>query len=410
MFYNIDDAINWVVRQTKFREKTDLSIMKEAFEMLNINLDEIKKIHLAGTNGKGSTGAFLSEILVSNNYKVGWFTSPYLVKFNERVKINNLDINDNDLLKYINYFYDFNEALYLKNNVKLSFFEILTLLSFKYFKDNNVDVMLIEVGIGGRLDATNIIDYDVSIITSIGFDHMQQLGDTLESIAYEKVAILKKHGYLITNVNENLKKLMINYSKDLNATIKFIDNDAIKVINNYEFKYLNQDYIINLLGDYQRSNAVLAIEAAKYLFNLSYDAIKIGLSRANWPGRLEEIFDNVYIDGAHNEPAIEALVRNIKVLFKDKKITILFSALKGKDVSKMLNLFNDVSNKIILTSFDDLRFESLKEYETNNIKYLENGFLQLQKLINKQEPNEIIIATGSLHFIGYLKQEYNKTK
>lgn len=410
MFYNIDDAINWVIRQTKFREKTDLSIMKEAFEMLNINLDEIKKIHLAGTNGKGSTGAFLSEILVSNNYKVGWFTSPYLVKFNERVKINNLDINDNDLLKYINYFYDFNEALYLKNNVKLSFFEILTLLSFKYFKDNNVDVMLIEVGIGGRLDATNIIDYDVSIITSIGFDHMQQLGDTLESIAYEKVAILKKHGYLITNVNESLKKLMINYSKDLNATIKFIDNDAIKVINNYEFKYLNQDYIINLLGDYQRSNAVLAIEAAKYLFNLSYDAIKIGLSRANWPGRLEEMFDNVYIDGAHNEPAIEALVRNIKVLFKDKKITILFSALKGKDVSKMLNLFNDVSKKIILTSFDDLRFESLKEYETNNIKYLENGFLQLQKLINKQEPNEIIIATGSLHFIGYLKQEYNKTK
>lgn len=410
MFYNIDDAINWVVRQTKFREKTDLSIMKEAFEMLNINLDEIKKIHLAGTNGKGSTGAFLSEILVSNNYKVGWFTSPYLVKFNERVKINNLDINDNDLLKYINYFYDFNEALYLKNNVKLSFFEILTLLSFKYFKDNNVDVMLIEVGIGGRLDATNIIDYDVSIITSIGFDHMQQLGDTLESIAYEKVAILKKHGYLITNVNESLKKLMINYSEDLNATIKFIDNDAIKVINNYEFKYLNQDYIINLLGDYQRSNAVLAIEAAKYLFNLSYDAIKIGLSRANWPGRLEEMFDNVYIDGAHNEPAIEALVRNIKVLFKDKKITILFSALKGKDVSKMLNLFNDVSKKIILTSFDDLRFESLKEYETNNIKYLENGFLQLQKLINKQEPNEIIIATGSLHFIGYLKQEYNKTK
>ncbi|HHX78398.1 MAG TPA: bifunctional folylpolyglutamate synthase/dihydrofolate synthase, partial [Acholeplasmataceae bacterium] len=219
MFYNIDDAINWVVRQTKFREKTDLSIMKEAFKMLNINLDEIKKIHLAGTNGKGSTGAFLSEILVSNNYKVGWFTSPYLVKFNERVKINNLDINDNDLLKYINYFYDFNEALYLKNNVKLSFFEILTLLSFKYFKDNNVDVMLIEVGIGGRLDATNIINYDVSIITSIGFDHMQQLGDTLESIAYEKVAILKKHGYLITNVNESLKKLMINYSKDLNATI-----------------------------------------------------------------------------------------------------------------------------------------------------------------------------------------------
>lgn len=404
MFNNINDALNWVVTQTKFREKTDLSIMNEAFKKLNIDINNIKKIHIAGTNGKGSTGAFLTQILIDNNYKVGSFTSPYLVNFNERVMINNVEISNDDLLKYINFFYEFNEELFRTSQLKLSFFEILTLLAFKYFSDNKVDVMLIEVGIGGRLDATNIINYDASIITSIGFDHMQQLGNTLESIATEKLGIIKKDGFLVASANESLKDLFINYTKKIGANIKFISNDDIKVINNLKFKYLDEQYQISLLGDYQRMNAVLAVQTAKYLYNIPHDKIKESLLKTKWAGRLEEIYKDVFIDGAHNEPAIAALVRNIKILFKDKTVKILFSALKGKDIEKMLDAFKTVSNKIILTSFDDLRFESLKQYETNEIKYLEDGIVQFNDLVKNKDENEVIIATGSLHFIGYLKQ------
>ena len=171
-FNNVLEAISWLEHQPRFKEKVDLNSLKDKFFKLNIDLSNIKKIHIGGTNGKGSTNAFLSEILIENNLKVGSFTSPYLVVFNERIKINNENIKDSDLLNYINYFYQFNLELYALNNIKLSFFEILTLLSLKYFHDNNVDVIIMETGIGGRLDATNILNYDASIITSIGFDHV----------------------------------------------------------------------------------------------------------------------------------------------------------------------------------------------------------------------------------------------
>lgn len=406
MFNNINDAITWVSTQVKFREKTDLSIMNLAFRKLDLDLSNIKKVHIAGTNGKGSTNAFLSEILIENNLKVGSFTSPYLVVFNERIKINNENIKDSDLLNYINYFYQFNLELYALNNIKLSFFEILTLLSLKYFHDNHVDVIIMETGIGGRLDATNILNYDASIITSIGFDHVEQLGDTLEKIASEKVHILKENGYLIAAVSEEIKLQYSLYARNINAQIKFIDDNSINLIDNNTFKYLNNTYKINLLGDYQRMNSVLAINAAKYLYNIDDNIIEKALINTKWPGRLEEISDNVYIDGAHNDPAIKALTRNIKTIFKNKDITILFSALKGKDVLGMLNELSLVSEKIVLTSFPDFRFESLSKYQTNEIAYFEDGLKQLNLLIENKKANEVIIVTGSLHFIGYIKKYF----
>lgn len=406
MFNNIDDAINWVVTQVKFREKTDLNIMNLAFKKLNINLSNFKKVHIAGTNGKGSTNAFLSEILLENKLKVGSFTSPYLVEFNERVKINNKNIGNDDLLDYINFFYQFNLALYATEKVKLSFFEILTLLAFKYFYDNNVDVIIMEAGIGGRLDATNIITYDVSIITSIGFDHLEQLGDTLEKIALEKVHILKPNGFLITSVNDEIKRNYVTYAKNIGAKIKFIDQDEIITIDNNTFQYLNNTYKISLLGDYQKMNSVLAINAAKYLFEVSDESIKKAINNTKWAGRLEEIFNNVYIDGAHNEHAIKALCRNIKTIFKNQKITILFSALKGKDIKGMLNELSLVSDKIVLTSFPDFRFESLRNYQTREITYQEDALEQLKLLIENKMEDEVIVVTGSLHFIGYIKKYF----
>ena len=204
MSYNLSDSIKWIESQIKFKPKEDLSRMQAAYKMLNIHFAGVKKIHVAGTNGKGSTCAYLTSIYRLSDEKVGTFQSPYILRFNERIMIDGKSISDEDLLRYINWIKEFNETFKTSFGEHLSFFELLTLISLKYFYDQNVRVMIMEVGIGGLLDATNIIDYDLSLITNIGFDHMKQLGSTLESIASNKLGIVKKGGHLITTVDPSL--------------------------------------------------------------------------------------------------------------------------------------------------------------------------------------------------------------
>ena len=261
-FIKVEDAINWLENQRRFDSKDDLTKLKNAYKLLNLDFSKTKKIHVGGTNGKGSTTAFISNVLVNNNLKVGIFTSPYLIKFNERIKINNQNINDNDLLKYINFIYDFNEI----NNLRLTFFELLTLMTFKYFNDLNLDVIIMEIGIGGRLDSTNIINYDVTVITSIGLDHVNILGNTLELIATEKVGAVKECGHLITYDNKKLNSILKNRVKDVSATIKLIDKlDINELSNSSSFSYNGNVFNLKLKGVHQRENAVLAYEVIKYL-------------------------------------------------------------------------------------------------------------------------------------------------
>lgn len=404
-FSNNIEAITWLENQVRFNNKKDLNLLFQTYNKLNLNLSNTKKIHIGGTNGKGSTAAFISSALINNNLKVGLFTSPYLVKFNERIKINNIDINDSDILSLINYFYNFNEELFNELNYKLSFFEIITLMAFKHFSDNNCDVIIIEIGIGGRLDSTNIINYDATVITNIGFDHMKVLGDTLEAIALEKVGALKLNGHLITTASSQ-SDTFNNYASNVEATLNIIDKSLIKPVNTNLFYYKDNLFNINLMGDYQRENAVLAYETVKYLYNFSDDKIIDSLKDTYWPGRLEQIKPNVYIDGAHNKPAIEALFRNVNSIFKDKKVTVVFSALKDKDINEMLNIIKSYNFKIVLTSFPDFRFESLEQYTTNDIKYVEDSVTLLNDLSNVIKEDEVLIITGSLHFIGYIKNQF----
>lgn len=407
MFKSIVEAVSWLESQSRFRPKTSLDYILNAYNLLDLDLSNTKKIHVAGTNGKGSTSAFITNVLVDRNISVGTFTSPYLVTFNERIRVNNINISDDDLLANINYFYNLNEELFIKYEYRLSFFEIITLMSFKYFSDSKVDVIVIEVGIGGRLDATNILEYDVSIITSIGLDHMTQLGDTLELIANEKLGILKPHGYLVSAVEAPIKNQMINYANKLKVKYKFIKNRDIFALTPNSFYYLDQLFEVGLLGDYQRKNALLAYYVVKHLFNISDDKIIASLKTTKWDGRLEEVYPDVYLDGAHNIPAMEALMRNIQYIFKDKKITILFSALKDKEIAKMLEEITKYNYDIVLTSFPDFRFQSLDDFSSDNIKYLEDGYETFKTLVLNKKEEEVIIATGSLHFIGYLKQNIN---
>ncbi|MDD4194513.1 MAG: bifunctional folylpolyglutamate synthase/dihydrofolate synthase [Acholeplasmataceae bacterium] len=408
MFKELHDGIQWIESQLKFKPKSDLDRMHRAFDALHLDLSNIKKIHVAGTNGKGSVCSYLTHILMKQGLKVGTYTSPYLLVFNERIKLNFENIKDDDLLNLINIIYQFNLDFEKSYGETLSFFELMTLMAFIYYEKEKVDVMVIEVGLGGRLDATNILNYDLSLITSIGMDHMKQLGDTLESIASNKLGILKKGNHLITTVKDELHPQFIDHAQTVGATYQLIEMEQIHKISDVplRFQYQNQTYEVKLIGDHQIKNAILAIEAIHYLYpNISYERIRNGLKEAIWPGRLEEIKPRIYLDAAHNTHAMEALKETFSHAFKNYKITVLFSALGDKDISGMLYLIKAFANKIILTTFPDPRFIPIDPYKNQVDGLISDPILAYQSLSDNLSENEILLITGSLHFIGYMASQ-----
>lgn len=408
MFNTVHEAIQWLEVQVKFKPKTDLDRMDVAYKMLGVDLKNIQKVHVAGTNGKGSVCSMISHILMASGYKVGTFTSPYLLSFNERIRFQMENILDDELLELTNLIYQFNETFDKTYGEKLSFFELLTLMSLLYFKHKDVDYMVMEVGLGGLLDATNILNYDLSLITSIGFDHMKQLGNTLESIASNKLGILKPGNHLITTVDPSLHDYFKNHVTFIKATADYITTKDVRVLsdNPLVISYKNQTYQIPLSGSYQILNSALSIEAVLQLLpSITLKTIQEGLLETTWPGRLEEIDHHIYIDGAHNTHAIDALIQTTKTTFKQKNIWILFSALGDKDIPGMIDRLKTISDRITITSFPDPRFHDLTEI-AKPYTYEPDAFHAIHMLKEQMDQNTILIITGSLHFIGYIKKHY----
>ncbi|VEU82286.1 bifunctional folylpolyglutamate synthase/dihydrofolate synthase [Acholeplasma hippikon] len=405
MFNKLEDAINWIVVQQKFRPKTSLIHVKKAFDMLSLDLSHIKKVHVTGTNGKGSTCMYLTKIFVDQGLKVGTFMSPYLVSFNERIKVNGENISDDLLLKHINLIYLVAAKYKDETKETLSFFELLTLTSLSVFHELNLDIIVMEVGIGGLLDATNILNYDASVITNIGYDHMKTLGNTLEEIGLNKLGIVKEHNHLFTTVDKSLYDLFNNYVKDKNAEIMIIKEEDIKILSNLPniIEYKNETYELSLLGTYQSKNAALAIEVAKFILpEITHESLNQSLSLVSYGGRLEKVLDGVYIDGAHNTHAMKELINTLHSTFKMYNINILFSALSDKEPIKMLEMLEGHVKSITTTAFPDTRYESLASLP---FKFEENPKIALENLIKNKSEQDLVIITGSLHFIGYIKKE-----
>lgn len=409
MFNNLAEAIAWIEIQVKFKPKIDLIRMRSAYAMLGINLDHIKKIHVAGTNGKGSVCAYLSNILIEAGYKVGTFTSPYLLKFHERIRYQFLEIKDDELFLLIERIYLFNQDFTESYGENLSFFELLTLMSLLYFSDKAVDVIIMEVGLGGLFDATNILDYDLSIITSIGFDHMKQLGNSLESIALNKLGILKPKNHLITSVEPALHPYFKDYLKNMDVTSEFYTLDDIKKRNDLPliFKFDQHTYELPLIGEFQLLNGLVSVQAIRYLYpDISYQTIYKGLLQTKWAGRLERIENNIFIDAGHNTHAMDALRRSAEQTFKNKKIWVLFSALGDKDIDGMLKIVKTFAQRIILTEFPDPRFQDLSRFITKKIIRMDDALTAINKLEKMMDKDTVLIITGSLHFVGYIKSNY----
>jgi len=408
MFKNAKEAVYYIENLKGI--KSDFERAKNLFAKYGNFQNELKCIHVAGTDGKGSTTNFIRSILQNANYKVGTFTSPYLEVHNDRIRINNNFISDEDFLFIANKFY---EDITSRN---YAFFEIDTLIALYYIYISEVDYAVIEVGIGGRLDATNVITPILSLITNIGYDHMDKLGNTLEKIAYEKAGIIKNGVPVIVGCNVALNAKEVIKSEAIKRQAYFIESSCPKnVFINDEYLHFtleNDNYITSCMALYQSENASLAISAINYLvnkkiINVSKKAIFNGIKDTFWLGRFEKMFEKprVYIDGAHNIHGVSALVITIKQ-FIDKGYNpkIVFSALKDKETSKMIEKFLSLTKDVYVTEFDFYRSKKAIEIAGNyDVIVQEDWKILIKDLISQSADNDIIIITGSLYFISQVR-------
>ncbi|MBI2661138.1 bifunctional folylpolyglutamate synthase/dihydrofolate synthase [Candidatus Woesearchaeota archaeon] len=380
--------------------KLGLENIKSLLKKLGNPEKGLRYIHVAGTNGKGSVCAMLFSVLRQAGYNVGLYTSPHLKKFNERIRYNGIFITDREIVDY-----------YIGMEDKItnqSFFEITTAIAFMYFKDKRPDFVILEVGLGGRLDATNVVMPLISVITNIDYEHTNLLGNTMEKIAHEKAGIIKDNVPVVTGADgaalATIKKIAVKMNAPLIKSKKF---------NKINFRYLN--------GAFQQDNANTALAAIGAL--RKYHKTKIndkeiieGMENAKWPGWLQFIGKNVLVDCAHNPNGIRALVKEIKLLNPNhnfSSLIIVFGVLKDKNAAEMLNLIFSLKPKLVIftqpISDRALRLKELlnisKKINKSNIKiYTIKKPADALRFAKKMAKNDLIIVTGSIYLVGELIQ------
>lgn len=423
---NYLDAMNYIKKIGNFGSNYGLERTKRLLEHLGSPEKDLNIVHIAGTNGKGSTTSITTSLLMKEGFKVGMYTSPFLEEFEERIQINKNNIPKEDLAKYVNIIKGAVEKVIEEGYSHPTEFEIITCLMFKYFKDNNVDYAVIEVGLGGRLDSTNVIVPKVSALASISLDHTNLLGSTIFEIAKEKCGIIKENVIVISYPQKDeAKEVVEEVANEKHAPLKFIDkNDSefIEVIdegNIYQkvkYKIDKKEYVVNLklLGEHQILNGLLALNIVNELSKLDgfkLNHIEEGFKNATWNGRLEVLSKEplIVIDGAHNLDGIEALVKNVKKYFKYDKLYLLLGILADKDVKHMLKKIIPLSYEVVcLTPHSDRAklSEKLKEEviplnsKTENYDSYEEGFKAIKEKVTEKD---MILAAGSLYMIGELR-------
>ncbi|MEG2984162.1 MAG: folylpolyglutamate synthase/dihydrofolate synthase family protein [Peptostreptococcaceae bacterium] len=424
---NYNEALKYIHGSHKFGVRLGLDNIKKLLELLDNPQDKLKIIHIAGTNGKGSTCSFISTILKEGGYKVGLYTSPFLETFTERIRVNGDNIPEDEVGNIVSLIKEKIEVMVNEGYSYPTEFEIVTAMAFYYFYKENVDFVALEVGLGGRYDATNVIEKPiVSVITSISMDHIGVLGDTLGKIAFEKGGIIKENcttivypqkyeaGQVIKNIcKENRSKYIECNFNDINIKQSNINLQRYDcIINKKEYK----DLEIKLIGDHQVKNSVLALNVIDYIndnlgLNISEECIRKGLAQTSWPGRIEKIKENpmFIIDGAHNEEGAESLAKAMDKYFKDKNKVLIIGMLEDKDISSVLDILIPRFNKVITTTPDNPRSidadKLKKKIEEYNIDVISKPKINeaVEYALQNTKKEDVIISAGSLYMIGNVR-------
>ena len=425
---NYESTVQYLYSLQKHGIKLGLANTEALMHLLNRPHTAFRSIHIAGTNGKVSTATALASMLSANGLKVGLFTSPHLVSFTERIRINNRKIDESDVIDLASNI----RTVLAGTDLNPTFFEFVTAMAFQYFAINNVEWAVIETGMGGRLDATNVLSPEVCIITNISHDHMEFLGDTLRDITYEKAGIIKPGVPVITaasqpEVIDQLQKICDErstalhvYGKDFMASLTRVEPQG----THFDYSGYNKYSTLSvpLAGAYQAANAAMAIRAYELLqknnLPLSDNALRESLKAVSLEGRLERASDDppILIDSAHNPEASQALASNMRTLFPDKNIISILGIMDDKDLQEIIRPLAEISRLIILTrakydraaSPDKLRevINTIQRTGDKPVEAINTGSVSEAMAIARKalKRNDIILVAGSFYTSGEVKE------
>lgn len=413
--------------------------LKKIYELLGKPCENKKIVHIAGTNGKGSTATFLENIFFAAGYSVAKFTSPHILRFNERILVNKEMISDEDVVKYCEAVMNVLE----ENGLQINFFEITTFVALLYFKEKNPDFIFLETGLGGRYDATNIVKSTIAAITNVSFDHIALLGNSLEKIADRKAGIIKNRQLCIyaqnlaeleeavkreTDNSVNVLKKYKGFQAELDnqnykTIVKIVENESSKESGNIEKinnkNNLEKTFVLPLFGKFQANNFLIAYEIAK-IYKISDKVIQKGLDEISLAGRFEIFSKNpaTILDVAHNDDSVKVLTENLNELFKDDEVIFVLSVLGTKDIANIFKRILEKNYKIFITSLKEVTYglsaeEIKKNLENSNIStkniIFEDDILlaynQAKEMVLKKENSyKAIVVCGSFYEIAKFKK------
>jgi dihydrofolate synthase/folylpolyglutamate synthase len=425
---NYKDCIDWLYSFEKFGIKLGLDRIKLICNKLGNPQKKYNIIHVGGTNGKGSVCHILHSILTKNGYKVGVYTSPHLQRFSERFTIDGIEISEKDVVLLTQKIKPIIEDM-IKSKKTPTFFEIVTAMAFQYFKDKAVDYAIVEVGLGGRFDATNIVDPVLTIITNVTLEHQKILGKKIEDITIEKAGIIKENISIVTAATDKALEIIKNVSTEKNASISIIDKNSWRRTN---FEIQGQKFLIKgslneyhvktpIIGLHQGENIALSIAAIENLqmngLYITDEGIKEGIENIRIPGRMEIAGFNptIILDGAHNIAGMNALKKTLKADFDIDKLVLIIGILSDKNIKKMLEIIIPIADIVITTKSNNAR-----AYDPNKIRDIIIDidrdkqvfvFDKIKDAINQAQSlaqeNDLICITGSLFTVGDAKDFLN---
>ena len=422
---NYKESIDWLYSFKKFGIKLGLERINHICKKLGDPQKNLKVIHVGGTNGKGSVCRFLESILTLNGYKVGIYTSPHLIRFSERFIINNKEIPESDITLLVKKIKPIVDEMIEKNNTP-TFFEIVTSMAFLYFSNKKVDYAIIEVGLGGRFDATNIVNPIVTVITNISLEHQDRLGEKIEDIAFEKAGIIKVSVPIITGASGIALEVIKKVSKEKNSSVSIIDNNSyMKISGGVDW----QEFLINgslkeykmktsMPGKFQGENIAIALATIETLqmngVYITDDSITEGIRKTENPGRMEIIgFEPIILlDGAHNIAGISCLKSTLEDDFVYEKLILIIGILSDKKVQEILNIITPIAEKIIVTKSLNKRAcdpSKLKEMITGKEVIIKDKISEAIDYAKKAaKKQDLILITGSLFIVGEAKKHLQK--
>lgn len=418
---NYDQAIEEINSLLVFGIKPGLERIKKLLSLMGNPQDDLHFVHVAGTNGKGSTCTMLSYILEQAGYKTGLFTSPYIIDFRERFQINNSMIDKCEVAELTEHIMPLIEEM-AKNGEIITEFEFITAMAFKWFADKECDIVVLETGMGGRFDATNVITNPlVSIITSISLDHTKILGDTLSKIAYEKAGIIKNNSLTVLSSTQEKEVIDVisSVSNKKNSELIISNFNELSIVssslNGSEALYKGNKYDLPLIGTHQLDNLSLVLTSIELLnksgYTIDNEATKAGLSNTKIPARLEVISLSplIILDGAHNASGASVLSHFLISELKDKKLTLVIGMLKDKDVKEFAKTVVPLADKVVVTAPLNNRAMSIDnlggicETYCDDVSKSYDITTMLRNLISNCKPNEAIIVCGSLYLCSDLR-------